>query len=161
MGATSDIDHLVNTCLAHAHTMLDDSGKGAFIDEALKRVAKKVENVTAQGEKIKNKPSVEALFKAHMLFGADDRLRMLAKILEMEQFLSHRESKQTIDTYRDVVLGRRNELGHMVLAPQGKPNTIETTEGKQVSLEEMRELRKQILQFREDFRLLVGAIKSS
>lgn len=160
MGATSDIDYLVNTCLAMAHTKLDDQGKVKFIDEALGRIADKVKTVTKQGEKIKNAPSVEALFKAHMLFTSDDRLRMLAAILEMETFVAHADARVTIKSYREDVVPARNKLGHMVLAPEGKPQAIETMEGKQVSLEEMRNLRKLILGLREDFRALADALKA-
>ena len=160
MGATSDIDHLVNTCLATAHNRLDDEGKSEFIEEALQRIAEKVKNVAEQGEKIKNDPSVEALFKAHMLFTSDDRLRMLATILEMEAFGAHAGAKVTITSYRKDVVPDRNILGHMVLAPEGKPQAVETTEGKQVSLDEMRDLRKLILGLREDFRALADALKA-
>jgi hypothetical protein len=160
MGATSDIDHLVNTCLAQAHTKLDDEGKGRFIEEALRRIAEKVKNIAKQGEKIKKDPSVEALFKAHMLFTSDDRLRMLATILEMEAFEAHAGATVTIKSYHEDVVPHRNVLGHMVLAPEGKPQAVETTEGKQVSLDEMRNLRKLILGLREDFRALADALKA-
>lgn len=160
MGATSDIDHLVNSCLAVAHTKLDDEGKGKFIDEALRRIADKVKNITKQGERIRKTPSVEGLFKAHMLFTSDDRLRMLGTILEMEVFEAHSAAKVTIKSYRDDVVPHRNVLGHMVLAPEGKPQAVETMDGKQVSLDEMRNLRKLILGLREDFRALADKLKT-
>lgn len=160
MGATSDIDHLVNTCLIMAHTKLDDEGKRKFIDEAVRRITDKVANVTKQSEKIKNAPSVDVLFKAHMLLTADDRLRMLAAILDMEAFVTHAGAKITIETYRTGVIRDRNALGHMVLAPEGKPQALETTEGKLVSLEEMRNLRRLILGLREDFRAFADALKA-
>ncbi len=160
MGATSDIDHLVNTCLATAHSKLDDTGKNKFIDEALQRIADKVKNVSKQGDKIKNAPSVDALFKAHMLFTSDDRLRMLAAILEMDAFVAHASARDTIDTYRTGVVQKRNTLGHMVLAPEGKPQAVETTGGNFVSLDEMRNLRKLILDLRENFRTLADALKA-
>lgn len=160
MGATSDIDHLVNTCLATAHSKLNDEGKDKFIGEALRRIADKVKNVSKQGEKIKNEPSVDALFKAHMLFTSDDRLRMLATILGMDEFGAHAGARGTIETYRTDVVQERNALGHMVLAPEGKPQAVETTEGKLVSLDEMRNLRKLILGLREDFRALADALKA-
>lgn len=160
MGATSDIDHLVNTCLAQAHTKLDDEGKAKFIEEALRRIADKVKNVTKQGEKLNKDPNVDALFKAHMLFTSDDRLRMLATILELEAFGAHAGAKVTIKSYREDVVPERNILGHMVLAPEGKPQAVATNEGKQVSLDEMRVLRKLILGLREDFRSLADALKA-
>lgn len=85
---------------------------------------------------------------------------MLATILEMETFEAHADAKVTIKSYRDDVVPVRNRLGHMVLAPEGKPQAIETMEGKQVSLEEMRNLRKLILGLREDFRNLADALNT-
>lgn len=160
MGATSDIDHLVNICLTAAHSNLDSEGKAKFIAEALRHIAGKIKNVTKQADKIQNDPSVDALFKAHMLFTSDDRLRMLASILEMEAFEAHAGAKATIKLYREEVVPERNVLGHMILAPEGKPQAIETVEGKQVSLDEMRTLRKLILGLREDFRALAVALKA-
>lgn len=160
MGATSDIDHLVNTCLNTAHSKLDDVGKEKFIGEALQRIADKVKSVSKQGDKIKSAPSVDALFKAHMLFTSDDRLRMLAAILEMDAFVAHASARNTIETYRTGVVQKRNTLGHMVLAPEGKPQAVETTEGNFVSLDEMRNLRKLILDLREDFRALADALRA-
>lgn len=160
MGATSDIDHLVNTCLTLAHTKLDNEGKGKFIDEALRRIVDKVRNINKQGEKLTSDPSIEAIFKAHMLLTSDDRLRLLASTLEMEEFGGHISAKDTIKTYREAVVKPRNELGHMVLAPEGKPQAVETKDGKRVSLEEMRILRKLILSLREDFRALADALRT-
>jgi hypothetical protein len=160
MGATSDIDHLVNTCLAMVHTKLDDEGKRKFVEEASRRVTDKVTKVTKLGEKVQKNPSVDALFKAHMIFTSDDRLSMLGNILDMEAFVAHAGAKVTIKSYRESVVPKRNVLGHIVLAPEGKPQAVETTEGKQVSLGEMRDLRKLILDLREEFRSLANALKS-
>lgn len=160
MGATSDIDHMVNSCLALAHGKLDDEGKAKFIDGALKRVAEKVKNIAKQGEKLAATPSVEALFKAHMLFTSDDRLRMLASILGMEEFAAYSASVTTIQSYRDGVVHDRNTLGHAVLVPQGKPSTVIDDTGKAVDIAQMRELRKLILSLRADFRVLLDAMQA-
>lgn len=160
MGATSDIDHMVNTCLTLAHGKLDDAGKAIFIEEALSRVASKVKSITKLGEKLRANPSVEALFKAHMLFTSDDRLRMLASILGMEEFAVYSTSVTTVQSYRDGVVGERNILGHVVLVPQGKPNTVIDDAGKVVDLEQMRELRKLILSLRADFRTLLDLMQT-
>ncbi len=158
MGATSDIDHLVNICLSHAHTALDEDGKSKFINEALRRIGEKVKNISDQSEKISKNPSIDAIFKAHMLFSSDDRLRMLSAILEMDKFAAHKSARNTISSYRKNVVPDRNILGHMVLAPEGKPQAVATTEGKQVGLDDMRTLRKLILSLREDFRALANSL---
>ncbi len=124
MGATSDIDHMVNACLTLAHGKLDEEGKVKFVEEALKRVADQVKNIVKQGEKLQANPSVDALFKAHMLFTSDNRLRMLASILGKEEFTAYAVGAETVKTYREGVVGDRNTLGHAVLVPEGKPNSV-------------------------------------
>lgn len=160
MGATSDIDHMVNLCLSLAHDKLDGTGQTAFIQEALKRVEDKVNNIAKQGEKLQKAPSVDALFKAHMLFTSDDRLRMLANILGMESFAAHADRVETVKSYREGVVGGRNTLGHVVLVPEGKPDAVVDSDGKSVNIAEMRDLRKLILSLRADFRELVSALQA-
>ncbi|QVI70073.1 hypothetical protein [Pseudomonas syringae] len=160
MGATSDIDHMVNTCLTLAHGKLDDAGKARFIEGAMKRVMEQVENITRQGEKLKGTPSVEALFKTHMLFTSDHRLRMLASILGMEEFSAFAGSVATVKAYREGVVHERNTLGHAVLVPQGKPDTVIDDTGKAIDIAQMRELRKLILSLRTDFRVLLDAMQA-
>lgn len=160
MGATSDIDHMINTCLTLAHGKLDDSGKAKFIGEALKRVADQVKHITKQGEKLQNAPSVEALFKAHMLFTSDHRLRMLASILGMAEFTAYSAGVTTIKSYREGVVQGRNTLGHQVLIPQGKPDSVVDDTGTVVDIVQMRELRKLILNLRADFRILLDAMQA-
>lgn len=160
MGATSDIDHMVNTCLTLAHNKLDDTGKAKFIEEAMRRVMEQVENITKQGEKLRAAPSVEALFKTHMLFTSDHRLRMLASILGMDEFEAHATGIATVKAYREGVVRERNTLGHTVMVPQGKPNSVIDDAGKVVDMVQMRELRKLILNLRADFRALLDSMQT-
>jgi hypothetical protein len=160
MGATSDIDHMINRCLTLAHGKLDAGGKAKFIAEAMTRVKEQVENIAKQGEKLKTSQTVEALFKAHMLFTSDHRLRMLASILGMTEFAVHAGSATTVKSYREGVVHDRNTLGHAVLVPQGKPDSVVDDAGKVVNIAQMRELRKLILNLRADFRTLLDAMQA-
>lgn len=160
MGATSDIDHMVNTCLTLAHGKLDGAGQAKFIQDAMDRVVTQVENIAKLGEKLKANPSVEALFQAHMLFTSDHRLRMLASTLSKAEFAAYKDGVTTVKTYREGVVHDRNTLGHAVLVPQGKPSAVIDDTGKAVDIEQMRELRKLILGLRTDFRALLDAMQS-
>jgi hypothetical protein len=159
MGATSDIDHMIVTCLTLAQGKLDERGKTRFVEEALKRVSDQVKNITKQGEKLRAAPSVEALFKAHMLFTSDHRLRMLASILGMDEFAAHAAGVNIVESYRKGVVHDRNALGHAVLVPQGKPNSVVDDTGKIVDIDQMRDLRKLILGLRAEFRALMDAMR--
>lgn len=160
MGATSDIDHMVNTCLSLAHDKLNDEGKAKFIEEALKRVADQVKELIKLGDKLKDSPSVDALFKAHVLFTSDHRLRMLVKILGMAEFATYPDGITTVKTYREGVVSKRNQLGHVVLVPEGKPSSVVDDTGNIVGIDQMRELRKLILNLRADFRALLDAMQA-
>ncbi len=160
MGATSDIDHMINACLTLAHSKLDGGGKTKFIEEAMRRVTEQVENVVKQGEKLKTTPTVEALFKAHMLFTSDHRLRMLASILGMKEFAVYVAGVTTVKSYREGVVHDRNTLGHAVLVPEGKPDSVVDDSGKIIDIAQMRELRKLILSLRADFRVLLDAMQA-
>lgn len=160
MGATSDIDHMVNTCLTLAHNKLDDEGRAEFIEEAMKRVGDQVESIIKQGDKIKATPSIDALFKAHMLFTSDQRLRMLARILGMDKFTAYAKGASIVKAYRDGVVHDRNTLGHAILVPQGKPSKVIDDAGQVVDIAQMRELRKLILSLRADFRVLLDLMQA-
>ena len=156
MGATSDIDHMIHSCLLHIEAKLDDAGKKVLVEQAIKRVQERVKDIAKQGEKLGAATNVTTILKAHMIFGANDRLRLLRSLLEADA--NHAQSVDTIKAYMEKVVPERNVLGHMVLAPEGRPQAVVNIEGTQINLDDMRTLRKTILGLREDFRALVGAL---
>lgn len=158
MGATSDIDHMIHSCLIQIEAKLDENGKKELVGQALKRVQERVKDIAKQGAKLETATSVTTILEAHMIFGANDRLRMLRRLLEKDA--NHEQSVQTIQSYIDNVVPERNVLGHMALAPEGKPQAVVNNEGKLINLEDMRTLRKTILGLREDFRTLMDALKA-
>jgi hypothetical protein len=160
MGATSDIDDMVKKCLTLAHNKLDEAGKAAFIELAVRRVAEKVRGFAKKSEKLKDSPDLEALFEAHMIFQSDDRLRMLSRILGKAEFAPYSGGVETVKSYREGVVRNRNILGHAVLVPQGKARTVMNEAGREVGINEMRELRKLILSLRAEFRALLDAMQA-
>ena len=156
MGATSDIDHMIHSCLLHIEAKLDDAGKKVLVEQAIKRVQERVKDIAKQGEKLGAATNVTTILKAHMIFGANDLLRLLRSLLEADA--NHAQSVDTIKAYMEKVVPERNVLGHMVLAPEGRPQAVVNIEGTQINLDDMRTLRKTILGLREDFRALVGAL---
>ncbi|URI09425.1 hypothetical protein MW290_28075 [Aquincola tertiaricarbonis] len=160
MGATSDIDHIINTCLQLAHGKMSDQGKATFVSHAVRRIEDKVKDVVAKAEALRGTPTVDALLEAHMVFTSDDRLRLLINTLKMREFANHAAAVETLKLYRQGVQGKRNILGHAVLEPKGKPTGVANAAGNVVGLEEMRELRKQILGLRAEFRALLDAIQN-
>jgi hypothetical protein len=158
MGATSDIDHMVNECLYAMHELLDDAGRQEMLDESLVRITERIDELSQKVADLKNAPTMAALFEAHMIFTANDRLRILSRLLK-KQFKKHAATRQSVVSYIEKVVPGRNDLGHVVLVPKGKPTTVATREGKEISVAEIRELRKVILGIRADFRTLVADLQ--
>jgi hypothetical protein len=159
MGATSDIDQMIEECLVAIHGNLDGEGQKVMIEEALAYIDKKLTDWTEDAAKLRKKGTITAMLKAHVIFSANDRLRILIRALEGEKFKHHADAREFVVTYVEKVVPRRNDLGHLLLEPKGKPKAVAGSEGKEVSLEEMRDLRRLILGLREDFRTLLGALQ--
>ena len=86
---------------------------------------------------------------------------MQSEIAQFLRYLSveRNASELTVKSYREGVVGNRNILGHAVLVPQGKPDSVVDDNGKVVDIAQMRELRKLILGLRADFRILLDAMQ--
>jgi hypothetical protein len=160
MGATSDIDHMVNECLIVIYERLDGTDQRALVNEALERIDKKLKDWTKGVEKLRKEGTMKAVLEAHVYFTANDRLRILSEVMRTEMFKAHARVAAVLGTYMTEVVPERNKLGHAVLVAKGKPHTVVNAEGEEVSLERMRDLRRVILRLRQDFRNLLDALRA-
>lgn len=160
MGATSDIDHMVNECLMVMHELLDEAGQQDMLTQAIDRINERIEESSLKVAELMSAPSMAALFEAHLIFTANDRLRILSRLLKKE-FRDHVSTRQSVVTYMDTVVRHRNKLGHLVLVPEGKPQSVATSEGRDISVEELREMRRMILSIRAEFIDLMLALKGN
>lgn len=158
MGATSDIDHIVNECIALAHRKLDGPGQQEMVEGMLQLVSAQAKKADTAAKEVAEAGTLDALLEARMIFTAYDRLRILNRTLKMTTFSVHKGSKPAIDQYMQRVVPDRNILGHQVLVPAGRPRSVVDAGGKEISLEETRELRRLILSLREQFRSLLTAL---
>ena len=161
MGATSDIDHMVNECLVAIHDKLDHEGQQAMLKEALARIDERISDLTKRAAVVKDSTTMATLFEAHLIFTANDRLRILSGVLKYETFRDHADARKAVISYMQDVVPERNGLGHLVYVPEGKPQAVTTKEGKEISLDETRELRRTILGLRQDFRSLLSALQAA
>lgn len=160
MGATSDIDYTVNECLTSIHESLDVAGKEEMLREVHRLIDERVKGFNKDAEKLRGTTTIAAVFKAHMIFTANDRLRTLRHMLDTKHLEPHSGAKPSVTTYMNEVVPKRNKLGHQLLVPEGKPRVVRDEEGNQISLEEMRDLRRLILNLRSDFRNLLAALRA-
>ena len=161
MGATSDIDDMVNQCLIAMHVKLDQAGKDAMIKNALGYIDKRIAELTKTASALRKATTIVELFEAHMILTANDRLRMLGGALKVKSFETHKGYREAVVTYQQKVVPRRNDFGHLVLVPEGKPVTFADSKGKPVTLAETRELRRLILGLRNDFKSLLIALQAA
>lgn len=152
MGATSDIDRMVHECLGAIHGAGGGGERKYLLSRAKKIIGERIAALTARAKELENAESVEELLKAHALFGASDRLRVLKGILEAKEYDSQIELRQSLGSYIEKVLPLRNELGHLVLTPEGATGLLAEAVGRSVGLEEMRLLRVSLLKLREEMR---------
>lgn len=160
MGATSDIDHIVNECLVIVHAKLDQGGKDAMLKDGLGYIQKRLAELTETAKKLEGAKTLAEFFEFHMILTANDRLRMLSGALKAATFSAHKGYRPHIVAYQQQVVPDRNILGHMVLVPKGKPTAVTDSKGKQITLDETRKLRKLILDLRLQFRDLLAALQA-
>lgn len=130
-----------------------------MLKEAFALVEEKIKDLTERATELRKATSMAAMFEAHLIFTSNDRLRILSRALKAEVFKAHAGTRTTVVTYLEKVVPRRNNLGHLVLTPEGKPQAVASREGNQVNLDEMRDLRRLILGLRHDFKILSDALR--
>jgi hypothetical protein len=148
MGATSDIDRMVHDSLTKLHGQATANGRKFLLNRAKKIIGDRIEELTKRAKALQNAESVAELLEAHALFGASDRLRVLSAVLDGKEYDEHVALRDSLKSYIKDVLPLRNELGHLVLTPEGATGAIAEAVGRAVSLEELRLLRVSLLDLR-------------
>ena len=159
MGATSDIDSMVNECLLAIDAQADEGGKEALLKQALGYVETKIKELTETAEKLRGVGSLPELFEAHLVFTAYDRLRILAGALNTKTLETHKAYRKSVTSYQQEVVPKRNVLGHVARVLQGETYVLADAKGNVISLNDTRKLRRLILALRADFRNLRSALQ--
>jgi hypothetical protein len=159
MGATSDIDHMVNECLKHAQGRLAPEQKKEFVAAALKHIDKRMAELTKTVEGLRSATALEPLFDAHGIFQSYDRLHMLSDVLKLDAFAAHRNLRGSVTGYMASVVPYRNVFAHVIAEP-GAPKRLVNNKGEIIDLDRAREIRRTIVGLRSDFRTLLDALKA-
>lgn len=161
MGATSDIDFMVNECLVLVHGKLDDAGKVEMLSEALARVQDKVDELTEKAKGLKGSTSLQDFFKEHMIFTANERLIILREALKAPAFAAHSGHRKSILDYQQNVVPKRNTLGHVARQLENGVFVLSDHKGRVFDIDMTRDLRRVILGLRADFRALRDALAAA
>lgn len=157
MGATSDVDQMARECLQLAHDLLEDAEKAGVLEEMVSLIHDKVPSLEKRVKMLTEEPQVNVILAEHAVFTANDGLRILSRLLELPAFDAQKPHQEGVKRYINEVVPKRNILGHKVLTPEGKPAGIAgATNAEVISIDEMRTLRKLLLELRNEFKLLHG-----
>lgn len=159
MGATSDIDFMVQECLKSMHEASATTDQQTMIDRIIELVRERASRLAKEASDLEGERSLEKLLNAHDLFSAWARLRILITLLKEQRFAAHVGFRSTVVTYQQEVVAERNRLGHRILVPIGQPDAVAGGAGNTISVGGARELRKQILEARQKFRDLLDGLR--
>lgn len=159
MGATSDIDHMVNQCLQHAHGKLGPDQKKALIATAFKHIDKRMDELAEKVKGLRTATELEPLFEAHGIFQSYDRLHMLSDLLKLDPFAGQKVLRGSVTGYMGSVVPHRNVFAHVIAEP-GAPKKLVNNKGEIIDLDKAREIRRAIVGLRGDFRTLLDALKA-
>jgi hypothetical protein len=159
MGATSDIDYMVNECLKLAHGLLDDDSKNKLIAGALTHIDERMKKMVELVDGFRTVTALDTIFEHHAILTSFDRLRMLAGVLNLAPLVAHKPHRKAVTTYMQNVVPDRNIFGHQV-AEAGNPKKILDAKGQPIDLDRAREIRRTILSLRRDFRTLLDALQT-
>ena len=158
MGSTSDIDHVVARILIQAHEEAPKSRVDSTRKKIAAQIADKYVQLTRLNEMLDGDAVIEDLLNQRLI-DSSNKLDILSKVLKWDDCLPFDEvtrlrfKKKTTD-YRNVVVPKRNALGHQRLSPTPDGSV---SESGSTSAQEMTQLRREILDFKEHYDELAKA----
>lgn len=160
MGATSDIDALILSCLRESHEMLEAEDRASIVAQTLDLLQDRLTKLQRKLSALGNAPTWDQLYEFHLLFSATVRARVLVRILKLPTLREHKAATTTITLYRDKVLPHRDTLGHKVLAPIGGRTHAAVQGATTLDVASVRQLRKCTLEVRQDLSRLLVALRA-
>lgn len=158
MGATSDIDNLVNDCLRIS--CVDGGGKLSastmkIIADRVKEIRKRFEKDLAKVESVMD---FEGLLKLHFLYTSVDRLNLLRESIHGSG--KHDVVCADIKKYSFETIPKRNILAHVRVQRSGFSRKLVDGDGKELTSEQMKELRQALLEHQENFEKLAASLNA-
>lgn len=159
MGATSEIDQIINELLADLFDRSGDAFKKTSLASVVERVEEKREAFAKTVNTIMAITHLNELAEHHGVYTSDDRLRLLKKSLvdlDVHKGLHHR-----LEGYRSEVMPKRNDLAHIRVVAAGFSRKIFDRKGKELTSDDMRALRVKLLEYQECFDELMDLQKKN
>ena len=157
MGATSDIDHFVNDSLVAIFERSDQERQSMTLRVVTKRMKKKREDFNKKATEIESLTHLSELIDKHDLYTSNDRLRLLTNALEIDRI--HSDKIKAIKKYLSETVPKRNLLAHLRVTSTGFSRKLVNREGKELTNEDMKALRLELLNSQELFEELRAVLQ--
>lgn len=158
MGATSDVDHLVNECLQAIFDISDEKQRATTLDKLASHVKEKEKRFTKDLVTISNIKHVSELADMTHFYTSADRLRLLMTALKS---IGRDDGNiRTVQDYNDTVPAR-NTLAHVRVETKGFSRKLFDKKDKELTSEIMKDLRLKLLGHQEFFEKLSADLKSA
>lgn len=158
MGATSDIDHLVNDCLEEIFRSEQEERVRAALVVIKNQIEKKRSDFDENIGKVEAVTRMHELQELHSIYTSSDRLILLKKLLKAQS--EHRVSVQEINAYAGGILPKRNDLAHVRVTVEGFSRKLHNRKGEELTSEQMKFLRQELLRYQDFFDSLVRDLKT-
>jgi hypothetical protein len=158
MGATSDIDHLVNDCLDEIFKNEDEGQTDSALDVIKSQIKKKRCGFEKNIRKVEAVTRLHELKDLHSVYTSYDRLTLLEKILKAKS--GHVENVKEIGAYSNTILPKRNDLAHVRVTVDGFSRKLHNRAGEELTSDEMRTLRQGLLKYQDFFDSLAQELKA-
>lgn len=156
MGATSDIDYFINECLVNYFGKSESrTQKEALstIKERMGKIRLKFEESAKNIEEISN---MSELLEGHSIYTSVDRLILLRKLFESQGIFA--DKCQSMKDYESKTIPKRNDLAHVRVQIEGFSRKLYNRKGKELTSDEMKALRLELLENQEQFEELYDAV---
>lgn len=159
MGATSDIDHYVNDCLNSCFENGDDACQAATLKVVERHVNEKNKSFNKELSNISEIKHVSELKKYFNVYTSNDRIRLLKNSLEVVNL--HTDSVPNITRYLKETVPKRNQLAHVRVQVDGFSRKLFDRDNKELTSEEMKSLRQELLEYQDLFESLSEKLNGS
>lgn len=158
MGATSDIDHLVNDCLDEIFRHDDAERTTAALGVIRSQAGKKRSDFEDSIGKVEAVTKPIDLQELHNVYTSSDRLKLLQKMLNTQS--AHADNVKEINAYSGTILQKRNDLAHVRVTVQGFSRKLYNRRGEELTSGQMKELRQELLKYQNFFDSLVQSLRA-
>jgi hypothetical protein len=159
MGATSDIDHFINEALIVAFSKGDDGFKDKALKLILEQIADSRKTFDKETKKLEALTDLANLADFHSIYTSAHRLRLLRKMLEAAG--THADERKAMIEYAQKTMPRRNELAHVRVVRNGFSRRLIDRANKEITAEDMRELRVALLEHHDLFEKIAASLRPS